>query len=373
MRKLGISIYPDLNDISEIKKYIKKAGDLGYERIFISLLQIKEFTEELTVMYKDLFDYAHQYNFEIFADIIPTVLKKLSKSSTGNEIMDLLLGTGLKEVKELGIDGLRLDMGSNPMLDANQTNNQEGLLIEFNSSRAVKQYEGILQSGANRHQMAMCHNFYPRKYSGLGLEFYKECNEFAMKNNIRSAVFISSQNEKTNGPWPVAEGLCTLEMHRFLPVEAQFAHLLAMDDVDDIIFANYPASDQELELLASLHRYHPTLFVDIDEGITEVEKNILFERGHSVRGDMSSMSLRAMTRFFYAKADLPPKNTRDIRKGDIFIDNNEYGQYKGDMHIALCDMKNDGRSNVVGRVRDDMIVVLQELKPSSHYQLKEQK
>lgn len=372
MRKLGISIYPDLNEISEIKEYIKKAGRLGYERIFVSLLQIQEFTEELEKKFKELFAFAHEYNFEIFADVNPMVLKKISKSS-GSEIEKLFFGTGVSEIKSLGIDGLRIDMGGNPMMEANQTHNQEGVIIEFNSSLSPEQLEGFLQFGGNRHTMAVCHNFYPRKYTGLSVEFYKKCNEVALRNHIRSAVFISSQNENTNGPWPVSEGLCTLEVHRFLPVEAQVAHLIAMDDVDDIIFANYPASDTELEIVSSLHRYQPTLYIELEKDVSEVEKKILFNRSHFVRGDISQMTLRAMTRLFYAKEDIPARNIRNIEKGDILIDNNEYGQYKGDMHIALCDMVNDGRSNVVGRVRSDMLMVLDEMKPFCHYQLKEEK
>ncbi|MFV0479320.1 MAG: DUF871 domain-containing protein [Anaerorhabdus sp.] len=373
MRKLGISIYPDLNDIDKIKDYVQKAGELGYGRIFVSLLQVKEFTEELTELYRDLFEFAHHYNFEIFADVNPMVLKKMGGKKAENEIVQLFLGTGLKDIKKLGVDGLRLDMGSSPMADANQTQNQDGVIIEFNSSMTPKIVDSLMPFGVNRHQMAVCHNFYPRKYTGLDLDFYKECNKVANQYGIRSAVFISSQNKNTNGPWPVAEGLCTVEDHRFLPVETQVAHILAMDDVDDIIFANYPASDEELKLVANLDRYQPTLNVLLDKDVTSQEKEILFNQGHFVRGDISGRTLRAMTRMFYTGADIPARNTKDIHKGDIIIDNNDYGQYKGDMHIALRDMKNDGKSNVVGRVREDMLMVLDELKPFGHYRLVEQK
>ncbi len=40
--KLGISIYPENQDINEIKEYVKLASKYGYTRIFTSILQVTE-------------------------------------------------------------------------------------------------------------------------------------------------------------------------------------------------------------------------------------------------------------------------------------------------------------------------------------------
>ncbi|MCC9084320.1 DUF871 domain-containing protein [Enterococcus faecium] len=46
-----------------------------------------------------------------------------------------------------------------------------------------------------------------------------------------------------------------------------------------------------------------------------------------------------MTRVYYKDKDFPPHNTRDMHHGDVLIDNEGYGQYKGETQIALKDMK----------------------------------
>ena len=47
-------------------------------------------------------------------------------------------------------------------------------------------------------------------------------------------------------------GLCTLEMHRNLPITTQVKHLLMMDLVDDIIIGNAFASKAELKAISEL-------------------------------------------------------------------------------------------------------------------------
>lgn len=39
-RELGISVYPDHSDPQADRDYIKKAAELGYTRIFMSMLEV---------------------------------------------------------------------------------------------------------------------------------------------------------------------------------------------------------------------------------------------------------------------------------------------------------------------------------------------
>jgi hypothetical protein len=66
-------------------------------------------------------------------------------------------------------------------------------------------------------------------------------------------------------------------------------------------------------------------------------------------------------------------DTRDIQRGDVLIDNENYGQYKGETQIALKEMKNDGRVNVVGKIAADELFLLDFLKPWSSFKLTENK
>ena len=55
------------------------------------------------------------------------------------------------------------------------------------------------------------------------------------------AAFVGSNNPNAMGPWPLSEGLVTLEDHRGLPIDAQIRQMVAHPYVDDIIISNaYP-------------------------------------------------------------------------------------------------------------------------------------
>ncbi len=45
------------------------------------------------------------------------------------------------------------------------------------------------------------------------------------------------------------------------------------------------------------------------------------------------------------------------------IDSSEYGTYAGELQVALQDMKNSGRTNVVGHIREEELFILDSLKP----------
>ena len=109
-------------------------------------------------------------------------------------------------------------------------------------------------------------------------------------------------------------------------------------------------------------------------GITDDEREVLFNNLHSYRGDRSEYILRStMTRIIYADRPFPAHNTVDMVKGDVLIDNVGYGQYKGETQIALQPMKNDGRVNVVGKISDDELFLLDFLRPWSNFKLVEAK
>lgn len=152
-------------------------------------------------------------------------------------------------------------------------------------------------------------------------------------------------------------------------------HLILTGLIDDISIGNAYASEEELkEMAEAFNADYPTLKVDTEEGITENERICLFDNLHSYRGDRSEYILRStMTRVYYKDKDFPPHNTRDMHHGDVLIDNEGYGQYKGETQIALKDMKNDGRVNVVGRISDDELFLLDFLKPWSSFKLIENK
>ncbi|PWZ78244.1 DUF871 domain-containing protein, partial [Staphylococcus pseudintermedius] len=61
----------------------------------------------------------------------------------------------------------------------------------------------------------------------------------------------------------------------------------------------------------------------------------------------------------------------DIKRGDILIDSSEYGSYTGEMQIALKDLKNTGRTNVVGRIKDEYLFLLDYISPAKRFIIRE--
>ena len=363
MGKLGISIYPERSTFEKDKAYLDLAHKYGYKRVFTSLLQINDDKEKVLSEFKEVVDYANSLGMEVMVDINPALFEQLEISYDD-----------LSFFHKMGAYGVRLDIGFTGAEEAKMTRNPFGIKIEINMSSGTNYVDNIMSYSPNTDNLLGSHNFYPHRYSGLGYEHFVFCSEKFRKYNLNTMAFVNSQSAEF-GPWPTQDGLCTLEDHRDLEIATQVKHLILTGLIDDISIGNAYASEEELkEMAEAFNADYPTLKVDTEEGITENERICLFDNLHSYRGDRSEYILRStMTRVYYKDKDFPPHNTRDMHHGDVLIDNEGYGQYKGETQIALKDMKNDGRVNVVGRISDDKLFLLDFLKPWSSFKLIENK
>ena len=201
MKRLGISVYPNHTDINEIVKYIHLAGKYGFKRIFTCLISVADKNiEDIIDEFKTMLVAAKEENMEVIADLDPTIFKKLDAS-----IYDL------KVFKDMGLDGIRLDMGFSGQEESIMSFNEYGLKIELNMSNGTKYIDNILSYKANLNNLYGCHNFYPHKYTGLSFEHFMKCSKQFKELGLNTAAFVNSPSAEY-GPWPVSEGLCTLEM-----------------------------------------------------------------------------------------------------------------------------------------------------------------
>lgn len=355
MARLGISIYPEHSTIQQDIDYIRLAGKYGFKRIFTCLLSVGGKTkEELIREFRTLIDVAHEEGMEVILDVNPSVFDKLDASYENLAIF-----------KEMHADGIRLDEGFSGMKTSLMTYNPEGLKIELNSSTEMGMIGDVMDHCPNPDKLITCHNFYPQRYSGISLEHFEKCNKFIKKYNLPIAAFVSSQGPDTYGPWPVNEGLCTLEMHRDLPIDAQVRHLAATRMIDDVIIANAYATEEELRLCSASASGVLTFGIEFEKELTETETKILYyEQKHVVRGDMSEYMVRsAWPRVTFQEESVPAANTRDLKRGDVVILNDGYLKYKGELHIVLKDMPNDGRKNVIGHLPACELMLLNYIEP----------
>ncbi|WP_182200665.1 DUF871 domain-containing protein [Paraliobacillus salinarum] len=352
MKRLGISIYPNHSNVEEDINYIKKASDYGFSRIFTCLLSVDENKDQIIDDFKQSITFAKECGMEVICDISPRIFNELDISYND-----------LSFFEDLGVDGIRLDLGYTGNEEAQMTYNPYDLYIEINMSNATNYLENIMSYRPNNQKLIGCHNFYPHNYSGLSYDFFIACSEKFKKHGLRTAAFVSSHSASF-GPWPIMEGLPTLEMHRELPIDVQAKHLFATGLIDDVIISNCYASEEEMLALRKINREKITLNILLEEATTSLEKKIVLEEPHFYRGDVSEYMIRStQSRVKYKGEDFPPHGTRDIKRGDIMIENDLYRQYKGELQIALKDMKNSGKTNVVGRIKEEEIFLLDYFKP----------
>lgn len=339
MKRLGISVYPMHASLEDNMKYIELASKYGFKRIFTCLLSVEGDKENILKEFKETIAFANTKGMEVIADVSPRIFEELNISYSD-----------LSFFKEIGAYGIRLDMGFSGLEESMMTYNPEGLFIELNMSNGTRYIENIMSYKPNIEKILGCHNFYPHRYSGLSYGHFIKCSKQFKDLGIRTAAFISSQAANF-GPWPVNEGLCTLEKHREMNIVTQAKHLFAIDLIDDVIIANAFASEEELKALSEINKDMLTMKIELAEGIPEVERKIVLEELHFNRGDISEYLIRStQSRVKYKGHKFISFNTPDIKRGDILIDTSLYGHYAGELQIALKDMKNSGKTNVVGRV-----------------------
>lgn len=359
MARLGLSIYPEHSELEKDLEYLRLAGEYGFSRVFTCLLSMgDEPKEEMMEKFRARIDKAHENGMEVILDVNPAVFERLGISYDD-----------LSVFSQMHADGIRLDEGFNGMKASRLSFNPWGLKIEVNASTEMGFVEDVVSHFPNREKLIACHNFYPQKYTGISLDHFNYCNSFIKERGLKVAAFVSSQNKEAAGPWPLAEGLCTLEMHRGVPLDFQVRHMFATGMVDDVLIANAYATKEELASCAAVNPSVLTFGICLEKDLTPAEDAILhFSQGHVVRGDVSEYMLRStMTRVVYASEDIPAANTRDLKRGDVVIVNNHYGRYKGELHIVLKDMPNDGKKNVIGHLPVYEQVLLDYAKPWKHF------
>lgn len=353
MAGIGISVYPEHSETGRDRHYIELAAKYGYSRIFTCLLSVAKNRNEIKKEFRELNDLAHRHGMEVIMDVAPFVFGRLGLSYDD-----------LSFFAEIHADGIRLDEGFDSLKESLMTYNPQNLKIEINASLGNRYLENIMSHCPKKENLTACHNFYPQRYTGLGYAHFEKCSRAAKEMNLRTAAFISSQEPDAFGPWPGNEGLCTLEMHRDIPAETAARHLWAGGLVDDVIFANCYASEEELRAVAALEPAVLTFKAEEEYTLSGAEKAILYEVLHFVRGDMSDYMARStQTRAAFAGASIPRRNTRTLRRGDIVIVNEEYERYKGEVQVVLLDMPNDGRKNVAGHLPEQELMLLDHLEP----------
>lgn len=381
--ELGISVYPDLSPLSEIKEYIKLASQYGATRVFSSMFSVEGTNEEILEYFKEMIEIAHKYDMKVALDVNPQFFEQI-----GASVDDLSV------FSSINVDILRMDLSYGVENDQKLINNSHGITIEFNSS--FKIVNDLIQAGTDASQFLVCHNFYPQRYTGMKWKDFLTANQ-QMKSvgDVRISAFISSNADNTHGVWNAKDGLPTVERLRGLPIDLQMRIMLATGNVDDILIGNAYASEEEFKALqealieveskqenpllkmlsdsGALDLSNSTqkkLRVILNENMTQVEKDILFNfYPHLSFGDSSEWMWRnRLPRFIYSQSDktIPYRQVQKeyFEPGDVVIVNDNYKHYAGEVQIVLLPMENDGTRNLVAQLDKQEFQMMELINPA---------
>ena len=354
MHRMGISVYPEHSTEEKDYDYMKLAAKYGFTRIFTCLLSVNESKEIIIKKFTKFVKKSHELGFVVGVDTNSDVFLHLGATPYD-----------LKPFHDMEVDIVRLDERFSDREDIAITHNSYGIAIEFNGSSNTA-LDLMLEKGADRHNMVVCHNFYPQKYTGLGWNKFMEFTNKYTALGLSVAAFVSSNNKNTFGPWPVYEGLPTCEMHRGLPIDLQVRHLLATTKIDDILIGNAYATEEELKAISKIDTAKITFKIEVSEDATDEEKNIIYSYPHFGRGDASDYIVRSsLPRKDYKNKTIPYRkyDKEFFHKGDVVIVNDNLSHYRGELEIVEKDMPNDGERNFVGRIPEKELILLDLLKP----------
>lgn len=351
-KKMGISVYIGKKSLSEDLKYMGLAKKYGFSRIFSCFLHMNEDQSKFLADFKSFMDHAKKLDFEVFIDVNPTLLKILNADFNNLSIFE-----------DLGVTGIRLDEGYSGV-EESLISYSGKLQVEINASNGTKVFDNIMSYQPCKPNLVACHNFYPRRYTGLSMDHFLKCSTDVKKHGIRLAAFVCSQNKNTFFSQNLMESLPTVEKHRYIPLINQAKELYYCGLIDDVIISNAYASEEELKQMSELDKNLITLDIKLVDGAGDLVVDMIENNRHMNRGDASEYVIRStQLRIKYKNEDIKPFNTVAIEKGHITIDNNNYDKYKGELHIARKSMENSGNVNVVAKIVDSDLILLDYIKP----------
>lgn len=357
---LGISIYPEKASQSEIIDYLNLAAKYNFKRVFTCLLSVDKPKDQILVEFQTIIAEARKLEMEVILDVSPRVFEQLDISYDD-----------LSFFAETGATGIRLDASYNGQVEAALTNNPYNLDIEINMSQDTHYLDTILDYRPNLNKLIGCHNFYPQEYCGLNYEYFESCTRRFKEHNIRTAAFITADSA-TDGPWPISDGVCTLEMHRNLASTIQLKHYYATGLIDDIIIGNQFASEAELASLAAIS---PDImsFKLTNINTNPIEDKILFEEQHFNRGDVNDYLIRStQSRVKYKQEPNQAHHVQPlIEKGAVVIGNDNFGQYKNELQIVKNQIKDQNRRNVVATIDPEELFLLDLLQSWQYFRFEQ--
>ena len=353
MDSFGISVFFGMNQtLEQNSNYLKLAREIGYTKLFTSLHIPESNSAVLVREARLLLQMAKELGFVVTADISPHTWQQFGISTT--------------QLVQIGLDILRIDYGIGPA-QIRELARSTGLGIEVNASTMTENnLEQIFDTGIERSRLSACHNYYPRPETGISYELFVERSKVFTAKNVPVAAFIPGL---TNPRGPVFAGLPTLEKHRNMCSIGAARQLRASGYIDTIIWGDPLVSEAELLAVAELPQSgsEPLCLRMHFLGENRPEMDWIWTLPHTNRLDSSAMVVRSQESRTLCSHRVAPQTAEARRRGDVTIDNSNYGRYMGELQIVLQDLPADERVNIVGRIDSEDLCLLDCVHPGRSF------
>lgn len=326
--------------------FIDRMHTAGVQTIFTSMHIPEDDPTDTLASLKQITKKMNEYKMELMIDV----------SSDTFNIYNIKKEEAKEFFTELGVSSLRMDYGFSyqEMKDLS-----ENFKVVLNASTINDQTSEDLKAvGFDLSDITVCHNFYPRENTGLGQEFLYERNAYLNEKGYRIQAFIVGDKEKRG---PIYAGLPTLEEHRHADPLYAYLDLVENFFVDEVLVGDIEMSENNLKRIDGWMS-DEIISLPMTEWNEELPKN--FYEVQMNRPDVAADVVRSsQSRIVLKDEAIGPLNNNVKRPiGTITIDNDKYGRYAGEIQITKKDLPADERVNVLGKIKDETIPLLEFIK-----------
>ena len=331
METFGVTLSLTEKTPQQIIAYLEKMQRLQVGSVFSSLQIPGDDLDTLQNTLAQVGPLFRQQGLEFVVDVSPRTFRSFT----------------LEELRAWGVTSLRIDNGMEPQEIAEISHT---FRIVLNASTLNEAVLDALRQHGFQGELEAWHNYYPRRNTGLSVQFFEARNTWLKAHGVRTAAFFAGNSELRG---TVFEGLPTLERHRTMPPFQSYLELRDRYGLDKILLGDFDLAEPDLTQLEAL-RSRGTLLLHVQD----LHEPAILHRPLRNRIDVAQDVIRADAFRRQNKTRHTPRNNTARSIGTVTIDNADYGRYMGELQIDLCPLPADPRVNVVAQVCEADLALL---------------
>lgn len=316
-------------------------------RIFTSLHISEENGASYVRTAMEMCSFLHETGYEIIADVSKRTLEMFGETDI------------VRLAKRLHIDVLRFDYGFSVQEMARIG---EQMPVCINAS--VFNEDDVALIVRNSSKVYALHNFYPRPETGLDERFFAANNARLREHGVTPWAFIPGDRDLRA---PLHEGLPTLEVHRHVSPWACFNDMVRSYGIEQVFVGDGLVSDGEMRFFDD---FRNDGIIDVPVVLDDAGLN-LDGAVFTVRADSPHRVMRMQESREYSCCgnEIAPTSCTERVRGSVTIDNIGYKRYSGEIQIVRDTLPADKRVNVIGRVPEKYLLLLDSIPNNARIRL----